>query len=321
MPPKIVVITGPTGTGKTKLGVILAEKLNGEIVSADSMQVYRGMDIGTAKVTPEEMRGVPHHMIDIAEPDESFSAASYVEKAHRCIEDILSRGKLPIAVGGTNLYIDALIAGLDFAANDPDAETRERLSAEYDAVGGEKMLERLRSFDPDRAEKLHAADKKRIVRAIEVYELTGKTITEHDIESRERPARYDAAMIALDFEDRAELYARIDSRVDKMVSDGLFDEVKGLLAGGLSEKATAMQAIGYKEPAAYFRGEMTRCEAIEAIKRESRRYAKRQLTWLRRNKDIFWIRWGASPDFNAARLLSTDFLRSRGYDVDIHPGL
>jgi len=321
MPPKILVITGPTGTGKTKLGVMLAKEYSGEIVSADSMQVYRRMDIGTAKVTPEEMCGVPHHMIDLSEPGESFSAAAYVTRAHECIDDILKRGRLPIVVGGTNLYIDSLIADVDFAANDSCGETRERLSAEYDAVGGEIMLERLREFDPDRAEKLHAADKKRIVRAIEVYELTGKTITEHDIESRKKPKRYDAAMIALDFEDRADLYSRIDSRVDEMVRAGLFDEVKGLLDSGLSENSTAMQAIGYKEPAAYFRGEISRDEAIDSIKQESRRYAKRQLTWLRRNKDIFWIHWRGSPDFNAARLLSTDFLRSRGYDVDIHTGL
>lgn len=318
--PKIVVITGPTGTGKTALSVMLAKELGGEIVSADSMQVYRRMDIGTAKVTPEETCGVAHHMIDTAEPTESFSVAAYVEAARGCIDDILARGKLPFVVGGTNLYIDSLIADIDFADNDGDGALREKLNAEYDAVGGEAMLERLRGFDPERAEKLHAADKKRIVRAIEVYELTGRTMTEHDAETQKKPPRYDAAVIALDFEDRADLYARIDSRVDGMERAGLFDEVKSLLDSGLSENSTAMQAIGYKEPAAYFRGEISREEALEQIKRESRRYAKRQLTWLRRNKDVFWIRWGKSPDFNKARLLSTEFLKSRGYDVDTHNG-
>lgn len=317
---KIVVITGPTGTGKTKLSVMLAKELDGEIVSADSMQVYRRMNIGTAKITPEEMCGITHHMIDLADPNDSFSVAAYVETARRCIDGIMERGKLPIVVGGTNLYIDSLIADIDFADNDGDGALRERLNAEYDALGGEAMLERLRSFDPDRAEKLHPADKKRIVRAIEVYELTGKTITEHDLETLKKPPRYDAAMIALDFEDRADLYERIDSRVDEMDRAGLFDEVKDLLDSGLSESTTAMQAIGYKEPAAYFKGEISREEALEQIKRESRRYAKRQLTWLRRNKDVFWIRWGKSPDFNTARLLSTEFLRSRGYDVGTHNG-
>ena len=318
MPPKIVVITGPTGTGKTKLGVMLAQMLNGEIVSADSMQVYRRMDIGTAKVRPEESCGIKHHMIDIAEPDEPFSAAEYVTRATECIDGILARGKLPIVVGGTNLYIDSLIAGIDFADNSSDGALRDELNAEYDRLGGEAMLGLLRGFDPERAQKLHPADKKRIVRAIEVYKLTGRTITEHDEETRLRPKRYDAAIIALDYEDRARLYERIDDRVDEMVSAGLFDEVKGLLDAGLGENSTAMQAIGYKEPAAFFRGEISYGEAVEQIKRESRRYAKRQLTWLRRNGDVFWIRWGEKPDLNEARRVSTDFLRLRGYDVSMH---
>ena len=312
MTSKVVVITGPTATGKTKLAVELAKELNGEIVSADSMQVYRRMDIGTAKVTPEETEGVPHHMIDIADPAESFSAARYVGEAKRCVDDILERGKLPIIAGGTNLYIDSLISGRDFADNEGDNALRCELDRQYDAVGGEAMLKLLRSFDPERAAKLHPADRRRIVRAIEVYKLTGKTITQHDLETRSRPPRYDAAMIALDFLDRQDLYDRIDKRVDIMVREGLFDEVGSLLNDGLSDECTAMQAIGYKEPAAYLRGEITKDEAIELIKRESRRYAKRQLTWLRRSKDIFWIRWGASPDFQEARRLSTEYLHSQG---------
>lgn len=312
MIPKIVVVTGPTATGKTRLAVALAKDFDGEIVSADSMQLYRRMDIGTAKVTPNEAQGVPHHMIDVAEPDESFSVARYVHDAGRCIDDILARGKLPILAGGTNLYIDSLISGRDFAENEGDNALRESLGAEYDALGGDKMLERLREIDPERAAKLHPADKRRIIRAIEVYTLSGKTITQHDAETRALPPRYDAVRIVLDFEDRAELYRRIDSRVDEMVAQGLFDEVKALLDEGLSPDMTAMQAIGYKEPAAFFRGELTREEAIELIKRESRRYAKRQLTWLRRDDSALRIRWGVSPDFNEARRLSTEYLHSRG---------
>lgn len=312
MPPKIVVITGPTATGKTALSVALAKEFDGEIVSADSMQIYRRMDIGTAKVTPEETEGIPHHMVDIAEPAEPYSVARYVAEAGACVDDILRRGKLPIVVGGTNLYIDSLLSGRDFADNEEGNSLRLEIDAEYEEKGGEKMLEILGEFDPERAEKLHPADRRRIVRAIEIYRLTGKTITQHDAETQALPPRYEAAMIALDFEDRADLYARIDRRVDIMAEQGLFEEVRALLDEGIPESATAMQAIGYKEPAAYFRGEITKDEAIELIKRESRRYAKRQLTWLRRNDKLFWIRHKTSPDFCEARRLSTEYLHSFG---------
>lgn len=288
MAEKILVVTGPTATGKTALSVELAKKLGGEIVSADSMQIYRGMDIGTAKVTKAEMQNIPHHMIDIADPSEDYSVSRYVEEADAAVRGILSRGRLPIVAGGTNLYIDSLIAGLDFAEKAEDAALRESLNKQYDDMGGEAMLEHLRGFDPERAAKLHPADKRRIVRAVEIYILTGETITRHDEETKKRPKRYDAVKIALTFADRAVLYDRINARVDKMVSDGLFDEVKGLLDSGLSPACTSMQAIGYKEPAAYFRGEMSRDEAIELIKLSSRRYAKRQLTWLRRDTTVLW---------------------------------
>lgn len=288
MAEKILVVTGPTATGKTALSVELAKKLGGEIVSADSMQIYRGMDIGTAKVTKAEMQNIPHHMIDIADPSEDYSVSRYVEEADAAVRGILSRGRLPIVAGGTNLYIDSLIAGIDFAEKAEDAALRESLNKQYDDMGGEAMLEHLRGFDPERAAKLHPADKRRIVRAVEIYILTGETITRHDEETKKRPKRYDAVKIALTFADRAVLYDRINARVDKMVSDGLFDEVKGLLDSGLSPACTSMQAIGYKEPAAYFRGEMSRDEAIELIKLSSRRYAKRQLTWLRRDTTVLW---------------------------------
>lgn len=291
MAEKILVVTGPTATGKTALSVELAKKLGGEIVSADSMQIYRGMDIGTAKVTKAEMQNIPHHMIDIADPSEDYSVSRYVEEADAAVRGILSRGRLPIVAGGTNLYIDSLIAGLDFAEKAEDAALRESLNKQYDDIGGEAMLEHLRGFDPERAAKLHPADKRRIVRAVEIYILTGETITRHDEETKKRPKRYDAVKIALTFADRAVLYDRINARVDKMVSDGLFDEVKGLLDSGLSPESTSMQAIGYKEPAAYFKGEMSKDEAIELIKLSSRRYAKRQLTWLRRDDSIHWHEW------------------------------
>ncbi len=312
MTPKIIVVCGPTATGKTRLGIELARQYDGEIVSADSMQVYRRMDIGTAKATAEERAAAIHHMLDVAEPEENYSVARYVEEASRCCNDILSRGKLPILVGGTGLYIDSLISGRDFAENDGDEGLRQRLSAEYDALGGEAMLRRLGSFDPERAEKLHASDKRRIVRAMEIYLLTGVTITEHDRRTRQLPPRYDAARIFLSFRDRADLYSRIDRRVDEMVEQGLFDEVQGLLSSGLSERCTAMQAIGYKEPAMALRGEISREEAIALIKQGSRRYAKRQLTWFGRDPEALRILWEREPDFELARRLSTEYLLSRG---------
>ena len=308
MPPKIVVITGPTATGKTKLGVLLAKKLGGEIVSADSMQIYRGMDIGTAKPTSEEMAGIPHHLIDVAEPSESWSAAKFVDSAAAACRDIISRGRLPIVVGGTGLYIDSLVQGRSFGAVDETGETRRELEERYDEIGGEAMLRELAQLDPERAAKLHARDKKRVVRAYEVYLLTGKTITQLDAESRLKPPDFDAAYIILGWASREEMYARIDSRVDEMVERGLFEEVEALLAEGLSPGSTAMQAIGYKEAAAALRGECSRADAIETIKRETRRYAKRQLTWLRSRDGALRIDWQGEPDFEAAVRDSTEYL-------------
>lgn len=304
---RVLVITGPTATGKTALSVALAKELGGEVVSADSMQLYRRMDIGTAKATPAEMQGVPHHMIDILDPAESYSVARYVADADERVQDILSRGALPIIAGGTGLYIDSLVRGIDFDDDAGSEALRSELMAEYDALGGEVMLQRLRAVDPDRAAKLHAADKKRVLRALEVFTLTGKTITQHDLETQALPPRYDAVTIALSFKERDDLYTRIDLRVDEMVERGLFDEVRGLLQSGVPQSATAMQAIGYKEAAMALRGEMTEDEAIELIKRESRRYSKRQLTWLRRKSDVNWIYWDKKPDLDYARRLSTAF--------------
>lgn len=312
--PKIAVITGPTATGKTALSVLLAKELGGEIVSADSMQVYRHMDIGTAKVTQEEMQGVAHHMIDVAEPNESFSVARYVKEADACVQGILQRGLLPIIVGGTGLYIDSLVAGRDFDENSSDTAMRCELESKYTLLGGERLLSELALVDPERASKLYPSDKNRILRALEVFYTTGRTISEHDEETRKLPKRYDAAVIALSFKSRSVLYERIDKRAEVMAEAGLFDEVRSIIASGVPEKCTAMQAIGYKEALQAIRGEITEDEAIEIIKRESRRYAKRQLTWLRRKEDIGWILWDEAPDFNFGRQSSTKFFHSHGLE-------
>ena len=310
---KIVVVAGPTATGKTKLGIELAKAYGGEIVSADSMQVYRRMDIGTAKATAAERAQAPHHMLDVAEPDEDYSVARYVREATAVCEDILARGKVPVVVGGTGLYIDSLVAGRDFADTAQDDGLRQRLGAEYDTLGAEAMRERLRRIDPERAAKLPPTDRRRIVRALEIFELTGVTITEHDRITREKPPRFAAKRIVLNYADRAQLYARIDARVDEMLRLGLFGEVRGLLASGVPDTCTAMQAIGYKEAALALRGELTEHEAAELIKQNSRRYAKRQLTWFNRAEDALRINWGSVPDFENARRLSTEFLSSRAY--------
>ena len=298
---KVIVVCGPTATGKTALGIELALRLDGEIVSADSMQVYRRMDIGTAKATAEERARVPHHMLDVCQPWEDYSVSRYVQEASAVCDGLLARGKTPVIVGGTGLYIDSLLAGRDFAGRqEGDNALRLRLDADYGRLGGEEMLEKLRAFDPERAAKLHPGDRRRIVRAMEIYQLTGKTITQHDRETQALPPRYQAKTIVLSFADRADLYARIDRRVEQMVSAGLFDEVEALLKEGLSPACTAMQAIGYKEAVLALEGAITRQEAVERIQLNSRRYAKRQLTWFGRNREARWIRWEKEPRFDQA---------------------
>ena len=302
----LLAITGPTATGKTALGVEAALAFGGEVVSADSMQIYRGMDIGTAKPTREEMRGVRHHLLDVADPREDFSAARYVELASAAVEDIRSRGRLPIVVGGTGLYIDGLLRGTEYAAP-ADPALRAELEAEYDRVGGDAFREKLRAVDPARAERLHPGDKKRLVRAMEIYLLTGETITAHDERSKAAKPRYSAMKLALDFREREKLYARIDRRAAEMFDRGLVDEVRGLLDAGVPLDGTAMQAIGYKEVAAHLRGERSLEEAIELVQRRSRQYAKRQLTWLRRDDTVLWLRWENEPDIASVRPFSTNF--------------
>ena len=312
MAQRVVCVVGPTASGKTKMGVALAKRFNGEVVSVDSMQIYRGMAIGTAAPTPGEMEGIPHHMVAVADPAESWSAARYVQAADACVQDILRRGKLPVLVGGTGLYLDALIRGTDFAAGSQGTEIRQELQRRARNEGIETLLEELRRIDPIAAEKLHLRDEKRIIRALEVWQETGRTITEHDRLERQQPPKYDALYIGLDFIDRQDLRDRIDRRVDIMVEQGLLAEVKALLDSGLPRDATALQAIGYKQFLAVAEGTATTEEAIAEVKLRSRQYAKRQLTWLRRNPDIHWILWEKEPDFPQALQNATEFLTAAG---------
>ena len=312
MPPKILVITGPTASGKTWLAVELAKKRNGEVVSADSMQIYRRMDIGTAKPTTEEMGGVPHHMIDVVDPEEDFSVARYVDMAARRVEDVLARGKLPILAGGTGLYVDSLLSGRTFAAFDEDSALRGQLEERFRARGGAAMLEELSKVDPDSAARLHPNDGKRIVRALEVWLTTGKTITAHNRETKALPPRYNALTLTLDFARREDMWERIDRRVDRMMADGLTEEVRGLLDSGVPKTCTAMQAIGYKEMAAALLGDGDTAAAAEEIKLRSRQYAKRQRTWFRRNQEAKPLIWGPVPNFAGVLQASTAFLEEFG---------
>ena len=284
----IICIAGPTASGKTALAVELAKELCGEVVSCDSMQVYRRMDIGTAKPSPEEQQGIVHHMIDVAEPDEDFSVSRYCAMATPIVDDILARGKTAIIAGGTGLYMDALIKGTDFAPF-PSTGMRENLEQEADRIGMAAMLERLRSIDPEAAAKLHLADRKRIIRALEVYYETGETITAHNRRTQAIPPRYTPLWLGLDFAERSQLYRRIDLRVELMLQQGLVAEIQALLNSGIPPKATAMQAIGYKEFVDALTGSGSLESAAAQVQLSSRRYAKRQLTWFRRNPDMHWI--------------------------------
>ena len=309
---KLVCVVGPTGCGKTWLGVELAKALRGEVVSCDSMQIYRGMVIGTAAPTEEEMQGVPHHMVGVADPNENYSVARYACDAAKCVDELIARGKQPVIVGGTGLYLNALLAGHGFAGGDKDGAYRAELERRWEEEGGEAMFAALRRIDPETAEKLHLNDKKRILRALEVYYETGKTMAQHNAETKLVPPRYDSVRIGLAYEDREDMKRAIDARVDKMVEAGLFDEVRALLASGLSRDVTAMQAIGYKEALSYLDGAATREEAIEEIKLRTRQYAKRQLTWLRRDKDIHWFYWKKTRDLPDCLAFSTEILRGHG---------
>lgn len=285
----IICIAGPTASGKTALAVELAKLYDAEVISCDSMQIYKRMDIGTAKPTPEEMQGIPHHMLNVAEPYEDFSVSRYCEMAAPIVEDILARGKTAIIAGGTGLYMDALIRGNDFAPY-PSTGRRQELETLADQEGIEAVLNRLWAVDPESAKRLHPSDRKRILRAMEVYLETGETITAHNLRTQAIPPRYTPLWLGLEDENRADLYARIDRRVDAMLEAGLLREIRELLASGVPATATAMQAIGYKEFIAALEGRCTVDEAAAQVRQASRHYAKRQLTWFRRNPNIRWLR-------------------------------
>ena len=302
--PKLLVIAGPTASGKTALGIQLAGQLDGEIVSADSMQIYRGMDVGTAKATPAEQALVRHHMLDIVSPGENYSVSRYVEEAAAVCREIAARGRQPILVGGTGLYIDALLSGREFASTQEDLSLRRTLNEEYDRVGGEEMLRRLAGQDPERAGKLAPTDRRRIIRALEVYALTGVSASEHDRRSRLVPPPFEALYVVLEYADRAKLYERIEQRVDRMCENGLFDETEALLRQGIPEESTCMQAIGYRQAAMALRGEITREEAVSLIKQATRCYAKRQLTWFRRREDALRLHPDCMPVSDMAEIIT-----------------
>lgn len=283
----IICIAGPTASGKTALAVELAKDLNGEVVSCDSMQVYKRMDIGTAKPKIEEMQGIPHHMLDIAEPDENFSVSQYCCLAAPVVDDILARGKTAIIAGGTGLYMDSLIRGNDFPPL-PATGHRQKLEEQLEQEGLAPLLEQLRGIDPAAAERSQN-NPRRVIRALEVYLETGETITAHNLRTQALPPRYTPLWIGLDFAERSQLYHRIDLRVGNMLQEGLVKEIQDLLSSGTPPDCTAMQAIGYKEFIAALNGEISMDEAADQVRQSSRRYAKRQLTWFRRNKQMHWL--------------------------------
>lgn len=286
---KIIAVAGPTASGKSALALELCKRLDGELISLDSMQIYRGLDIGTAKPTKAEQAEVRHHMIDICEPTENFSAAEFAERAHKVIADVRSRGKKAVLCGGTGLYLDTVLGRLDFGEIESDEKLRGELIAFAEKNGADALHERLREIDPQAAEKIHPNNVRRVARAIEIYELTGKTKTEHDREAIS-DSPYESLIIGLDYDDREVLYNRINRRVDAMIEAGLEGEVRSLVSRGLlSAESTSGQAIGYKEMLGYIAGDCSLGDAVEKIKLGTRRYAKRQLTWLRRNPDINWL--------------------------------
>lgn len=283
----LLVIVGPTASGKTGLAVECALNFNGEVVSADSMQIYKGMSIATAKPTEEEMKGIEHHLTDFLEVSKSYSVADFVRDANREIDIIYSKNKLPVLAGGTGLYVDSLVNNLQFSEEKADPLLRAELNEKFERAGAEKMLAELSEFDPEAAAKLHPNNKKRIVRAFEVYLTTGKTLTEVQLEATQAESRFDALFIGINYKNRDVLYDRIDRRVDLMLANGLIEEAREYYS--LPKKSTASQAIGYKELKPYFDGEITLDEAVSNLKLATRHYAKRQLTWFRRNDKINWF--------------------------------
>ena len=285
--PKVIVICGPTASGKTALSIELAKRVNGEIISADSMQIYKDMNIGTAKPTEDEMQGIKHYLIDFLSPDERYSVAEFKKDALNAIEEILNKKKIPILVGGTGLYVDSLINGIDYGNIEIDLKYREELEKTAEEKGLEYLYNKAKLIDEEAMKKISLNDKKRIFRVLELFHATGKTKTKIEEESRKKENPYDFIIFGIEM-DRDVLYSRINTRVDKMIEDGLVEEVKNILKE-YEIFPTAMQGLGYKEVKDYLEGKYTKEEMIEKIKMETRRYAKRQLTWFRRNKDIIWL--------------------------------
>ena len=284
---KIICVVGPTASGKTGLGIELAKQFDGEVISADSMQIYRDMHIASAAPDDSETDGVPHHLVEFLPYGSSYTVADYVKAAREKIAQIASRGKLPIIVGGTGLYINSLVNNVEFVEQETDYGLRDKITEEFDSIGGEEMLNRLRQIDPDAAEKLHANDKRRIIRAFEIFESTGNTKSFNDEQSIKNESPYDATIIGITYRDREKLYERINLRVDIMLESGLLDEARAAFDKNLG--GGAVQAIGHKEFFDYFKGEITLEEAVENLKRSTRRYAKRQLTWFNKDTRINWI--------------------------------
>lgn len=284
----LIILTGPTAAGKTKASIGLAKKIGGEIISADSMQVYRHMDIGSAKIRPEEMEGVPHHLVDVLEPWEEFHVVRFQSMAKEAMRGIYERGHVPIVVGGTGFYIQALLYDIDFTDSGEDASIRDGLEQYARENGPEALHERLKEVDPKAAEQIHANNVKRVIRALEFYHQTGQKISEHNERERRKESPYDFCYFVLN-DDRARLYARIDERVDRMVEEGLVEEVKALKAMGCDREMVSMQGLGYKEILEYLDGDCTLEEAVYKIKRDTRHFAKRQITWFKRERNVVWI--------------------------------
>lgn len=284
----LIVLTGPTAAGKTGLSIELAKRINGAIISADSMQVYRHMDIGSAKITKEEMDGIPHYLIDVLEPYEEFSVHLFKQMAEKALEEIYEKGMIPIIVGGTGFYIQALLYDIQFTDTNTDTEYREKMEKMVEDQGPEWLHDRLKEVDPEAANQIHANNVKRVIRALEYFHQTGQKISEHNAEERQRTSPYCHVYFVLN-RDRAELYRRIDLRVDIMLENGLLDEVKKLKEMGYTRDMVAMKGLGYKEILDYFSGDISLDEAIYRVKRDSRHFAKRQLTWFRRERDVTWV--------------------------------
>lgn len=284
----LIILTGPTAVGKTKLSIQLAKTIGGEIISADSCQVYMHMNIGSAKITSDEMDGIPHHLIDVLKPTEDFNVVTFQHMVKACMEEIYAKGKIPILVGGTGFYIQAVLYDIDFTENEDNSTFRQEMEALAEQYGNEYLHDRLKEIDPKSAEIIHANNRKRVIRAIEFFHLTGKPISEHNETENKKESAYDSRYFVLT-DERERLYARINERVDKMLEEGLIDEVQSLIELGCHKDLVSMQALGYKEILDYLEGRCTLEEAVYLIKRDTRHFAKRQLTWFRREKDVIWI--------------------------------